>query len=401
MHSVLSSPLSVASIVKDDKEGLSVDKEQRREASVPRELERREVEAPSEKEDKQERVTEKKVKKKRGKRVVSPVYVEDASDAEEQIAVPHAKTSNRSRLQVQIKAKGKEKRSPRVVYSDLESEEDAAVTDDKVHTSQAPAPLTSIKAANNATSGDDEVEEHDEDLNPQKTKSRGRGRKRKTDADASAEAKKRKKSRSSAPPSDNDGAAQPSRPRKRKRPLPTTQQPSVLPSPPCSPSKKLTSAQLTERRAAIQTRCPLDVAEVEGMLIEALGSARASSLAVESIWAAVGRARPGLDGMTLIRKAAVEGGDGDRVVGEDEEETVLGKKEWLSIVQDVLEYGRLTCGVFGRVESSFKVCCCLSAILASILSDVDSSVGRACTPPATTLLLRPRERSRPRSSRDH
>ena len=37
------------------------------------------------------------------------------------------------------------------------------------------------------------------------------------------------------------------------------------------------------------------------MAIEELGVARASSLAVESVWAAVSRARPGLEEMALKR----------------------------------------------------------------------------------------------------
>ncbi|KAH8077501.1 hypothetical protein BXZ70DRAFT_902256, partial [Cristinia sonorae] len=95
---------------------------------------------------------------------------------------------------------------------------------------------------------------------------------------------------------------------------------------------------------------PIDVKEMQGMLIEALGSARASSLAVESLWTTLCRARPGLEDMVLKRKVD---GSGDEVEMAEEEFT-LGKKEWLGIVQDVLEYGRLSTGVFGRVESSFK-----------------------------------------------
>ena len=137
----------------------------------------------------------------------------------------------------------------------------------------------------------------------------------------------------------------------------------------------------------------MDVDEVEGMVIEALGVARASSLAVESVWAAVSRARPGLEEMTLKRvvekkkdegvvkegaggeeveeKKDSEGGEAQVVVGEvvvertaevaeaeekeEEEEVKMVKRDWLGVIQDVLEYGRMTCGVFGRVESSFKV----------------------------------------------
>ena len=131
--------------------------------------------------------------------------------------------------------------------------------------------------------------------------------------------------------------------------------------------------------------------EVEGRVLEPLGVARASSLAVESVWAAVSRARPGLEEMTLKRvvekkkdeavakegagageevEEKKEGGEAQVVVGEEEEKVTAGvaeaeeeeeeevkmvKRDWLGVIQDVLEYGRMTCGVFGRVESSFKV----------------------------------------------
>ncbi|THH19353.1 hypothetical protein EUX98_g8793 [Antrodiella citrinella] len=253
------------------------------------------------------------------------------------------------------KTKPKFNRSSRVVYSDLESGGD---DDDEETPAANPEVLPALKPKPEPTHEEEEV----------KKAQKPRGRKRKADLDSSSVPQKRSKKARSVAPSEPSIT---STTRKRTRPLPTTTQP----SPPSSPSKHLTPAQLGEKRAAIERRCPpgVDVSEMEGMIVEALGSARASSLAVESVWRAVKSARPGLEGMRARRAPELQseektqnqkGVEEQIVVGEEkgeantqeqeEEGEVLEKREWLGIVQDVLEYGRVTSGVFGRVESSFK-----------------------------------------------
>ncbi|TCD67217.1 hypothetical protein EIP91_000393 [Steccherinum ochraceum] len=295
--------------------------------------------------------------------------------------------------------KRKEKRSPRVVYSDLESEDgDEDKNLDRQGPSQSkeerhvlptllPTSIPTVSTAPKAKKGKKSVataSEAEDSASPVK-KPKARGRKRKTDADGGeAGTKKRKKSRSSAPPTDADADDDnaPLKP-KRKRPLPTTSQPSAssssrttksknLPTPPTSPSKTLTAEQLAVKRALIDERCPegLDGAEMEGMVIVALGSARASSMAVESVWKGVLGARPGLEEM--VKKVVVDAPELEKMDTVDEapkegnekvaaaedaqqvREETLSKREWLSVVQDTLEYGRMSSGVFGRVESSFK-----------------------------------------------
>ncbi|THH28312.1 hypothetical protein EUX98_g5876 [Antrodiella citrinella] len=254
------------------------------------------------------------------------------------------------------KTKPKFNRSPRVVYSDLESGGD---DDDEETRAAEPEVLPALKPEPEPT------HEEEEGKKAQKP----RGRKRKADLDSSSSSsvpqKRSKKARFLVPSLSESTTTS----RKRKGPLPTTSQP----SPPSSPSKHLTPTQLAAKRAGIEQRCPpgVDVSEMEGMIVEALGSARASSLAVESVWRAVRSARPGLEGMRARRApklqldseekkqsvvGAVEEKSGETMQEEQEEEEgeVLEKREWLGLVQDVLEYGRVTSGVFGRVESSFK-----------------------------------------------
>ncbi|KAI0779234.1 hypothetical protein C8Q74DRAFT_1198406, partial [Fomes fomentarius] len=78
---------------------------------------------------------------------------------------------------------------------------------------------------------------------------------------------------------------------------------------------------------------PLPAAELEGMLIETLATARASSLATGALYGALVAARPALGEMALpvLRSAMGE------------------KAAWVGVIECVLEAGCRRCGVFGKV----------------------------------------------------
>lgn len=81
---------------------------------------------------------------------------------------------------------------------------------------------------------------------------------------------------------------------------------------------------------------PTRIAELQGMIIESFAVSRASSLPASALYAAMAGNRPSL---------------------KDEHPKV----EWLSILEAALGAGESGCGMFGKVESSFKVCfffCC-------------------------------------------
>jgi hypothetical protein len=73
-------------------------------------------------------------------------------------------------------------------------------------------------------------------------------------------------------------------------------------------------------------------AELTGMLIESMATSRASSLPVSSLCRSVLQSRP-----ALVSQRS--------------------EREWLGVFERVLEEGRRSCGVFGKVESSGKVGC--------------------------------------------
>ncbi|RPD68329.1 hypothetical protein L226DRAFT_441054, partial [Lentinus tigrinus ALCF2SS1-7] len=75
---------------------------------------------------------------------------------------------------------------------------------------------------------------------------------------------------------------------------------------------------------------PLPAAELEGMLVETLATARASSLASSALYSAVMATRPALREMALpTRKGA--------------------RRAWVPAIEGVLEAGWRRCGVFGKV----------------------------------------------------
>ena len=75
--------------------------------------------------------------------------------------------------------------------------------------------------------------------------------------------------------------------------------------------------------------------ELLGMLIESMATSRASSLPVSSLCRSVLQCRP-----ALVAQRS--------------------EKEWLPVFESVLEEGRKSCGVFGKVESSGKVRICFA-----------------------------------------
>lgn len=81
---------------------------------------------------------------------------------------------------------------------------------------------------------------------------------------------------------------------------------------------------------AVPGLTPSRIAELQGMIIESFAVSRASSLPASSLYATMSNNRPSLkDDNTKV--------------------------EWLTIIEAVLADGRDTSGMFGKVESSFKV----------------------------------------------
>jgi len=46
--------------------------------------------------------------------------------------------------------------------------------------------------------------------------------------------------------------------------------------------------------------------------------------------------------------------EGEKEEGDEEGKEEMGKKEWMGLIELVLEEGKRKCGLFDRVESSFK-----------------------------------------------
>ena len=131
---------------------------------------------------------------------------------------------------------------------------------------------------------------------------------------------------------------------------------SPAPHPPLSPSQ-------------LPAILPLPLDEFQGMLIESFATSRASSLPASSLYNSIMDARPALgevgscwDHLDERREVVCGvGGEGGEVRQEVEERKGEGEvekmsqKEWMWLIEGVLEEGRRRCGVFGKVESSFKV----------------------------------------------
>ncbi|TFY55451.1 hypothetical protein EVJ58_g8240 [Rhodofomes roseus] len=82
---------------------------------------------------------------------------------------------------------------------------------------------------------------------------------------------------------------------------------------------------------------PLPLQEMQGMLIESLATSRASSLPASSLYTALMSSRPAL-----------------KEYQSSKHEGLMDKKEWMGIIEDVLEVGWSSSGVFDKVESSVK-----------------------------------------------
>lgn len=113
---------------------------------------------------------------------------------------------------------------------------------------------------------------------------------------------------------------------------------------------------------------PLPPAELEGMLIETLATARASSLATSALFGALMAARPALREMALPtlkddvarererereekeREKEKEGGRGARAKAD-----AAAKRAWVPALEELLETGAMRCGVFGKVVNSGTV----------------------------------------------
>ncbi|CAL1705881.1 unnamed protein product [Somion occarium] len=124
-------------------------------------------------------------------------------------------------------------------------------------------------------------------------------------------------------------------------------------------------------------KAPLPLDELQGMLIETLATSRASSLPPSVVYSSLMDARPALRDVTLVRQdppvsepeslsrgmlkqktnddGEAEGEDAvENLKREEKVEEKMGRKEWMVLIEGMFEEGRARCGMFGKVESSFK-----------------------------------------------
>ena len=148
-------------------------------------------------------------------------------------------------------------------------------------------------------------------------------------------------------------------------------------------SREHDDAQLDDSRLAAQLDgadsdlaydLPLPAAELEGMLVETLATARASSLATSALYSAVSAARPALREMALpVRKRkgrahaattttederdadGVEEEKGAKKKGRGRGADAASKRAWVPAIEGVLEAGWRRCGVFGKVVNQGTV----------------------------------------------
>jgi len=119
----------------------------------------------------------------------------------------------------------------------------------------------------------------------------------------------------------------------------------TCPPPPASTSSSTdnqTSPELhqcspTSAVVSVNADLPLPIAEMQGMLIETLAMSRASSLPASSLYSTLISNRP------VLKESPSLHGEGP-----------MSKKEWVAIIEDVLEAGRQDSGVFGKVDNSAK-----------------------------------------------
>lgn len=154
------------------------------------------------------------------------------------------------------------------------------------------------------------------------------------------QSKKQGKRRASSPPRSAAVSRSPS-------PTPSHRERSKAPTRRRSKSNKLKATQHVDWEAV----SPLSVPELEGMIIETLATARATSLSANVLYDALLRARPALKSMN--RKVPEEREEEASEMGNQEPDaSPLNKREWLQLLTYVCTAGHFSSGVFGRVDSS-------------------------------------------------
>lgn len=174
----------------------------------------------------------------------------------------------------------------------------------------------------------------------------------------------------------------PGRPRKKPLPSSTPDEYSPLLKSSLSPSKHSQLAGLSILDL-LPFKLPLPLDELQGMLIETLATSRASSLGPSVVWSTLVGTRPALKEFDVVKREGDAGGcvnvdsgtnakgkmkvDGkeNADVAESAEQSVskeeegeggkMGRREWMMLIEAVFEEGKRGCGMFGKVESSFKV----------------------------------------------
>lgn len=134
--------------------------------------------------------------------------------------------------------------------------------------------------------------------------------------------------------------AQPQAPRKRGR---KKRHRSLSPSP---DTRSLAKINWSEE-------APMPLQELEGMIIETLATARATSMSASNIYSALMAGRPTLNIMPRRTPASqTSSGEGVDLEMEVAAPLPLNKRDWLHLVTHILTTGHLSSGIFGRVDSS-------------------------------------------------
>ena len=150
--------------------------------------------------------------------------------------------------------------------------------------------------------------------------------------------------------------------------------PALLPSPSKSkaPPRDHPDAEEIEAEADALVAAfdlPLPAAELEGMLIETLATARASSLASSALYGALMAARPALREMRLPALRLVDKAESDDAPAEDAnagantksrgrggaKADTASRRAWVPALEAVLEAGWRRSGVFGKIVNSGTV----------------------------------------------
>ncbi|KZT65376.1 hypothetical protein DAEQUDRAFT_676979 [Daedalea quercina L-15889] len=205
---------------------------------------------------------------------------------------------------------GPVKKRPRVILSDDESDEEEA---------PAPAQSGGKSHAQAAESSEKENEHH----------SGGAGKQRSGNADSKKPVGKKRRTKDEKDDDDNGASTitkkASSSALTRKVTSSHSKGAATLDKPPV-PTRELDLSTL-----------PLPLQEMQGMLIETLATSRASSMPPSSLYTALMSSRPALKEYQSTRH-----------------EGLMEKKEWMGVIEDVLEAGWSSSGVFGKVESTIK-----------------------------------------------